>query len=534
MIAAFGAVIAMSRTTPSSTASAAQPAAATPRLVVLIVVDQLRSDYLERYSSRWTGGLRRAMQEGAWYTNAAYPYLHTVTCTGHATIGTGRFPRSHGIIMNSWYSRELGRTIGCSDAADAATITAEGRTAGGHSAALLKGDTFAERVTRGGGRVVTMSLKPRSAIMPAGRRSDATIWFGGRGEFVSSTTYTESLPAFVRDVGTATPVSGERTSPPWSKLLPGESYLGDDEVAYEKPPAGWTASFPHPIDLPQYLQFWQSSPLSDAYLGRLAAAAIDSYKLGQGSKVDFLSVSFSALDVVGHAFGPESHEVQDLMARLDGTFGALLARLDERVGRGNYVLALTADHGVAPIPEMMSAKGEHAGRIDTRAIARGIEEALQPLFGAGQYVAAVVYTDIYFQPGVWNRIAGDRNALEAVKKSVVAAPGVEQVYDARQLQRGGTDDPLLRAASLSWHKGRSGDLVFVPKRHWIASSAATTHGTLHDYDQRVPLIFMGPPALVGAGKFDAPATPADIVPTLGRLAHIEFKTPDGRVLPVHP
>jgi arylsulfatase A-like enzyme len=533
-IAALAGALTVTGAAPSTPVNPQSTPTAAPRLMVIVVVDQLRSDYLDRYSARWTGGLKRLMQEGAWYTKAAYPYLHTVTCPGHATIGTGRFPRGHGIIMNSWFSRELGSTVDCSGDTDASTVTAEGLLPGGHSARQLKADTLAERVKRGGGRVVTMSLKPRSAIMPAGRRSDATIWFGGRGSFVTSTAFTEALPAFAKDVTTASPVLAERVSPPWVKLLPADSYSGPDDGVGEKPPNGWTAMFPHPFDLPQFLSLWQSSPLSDAYLGRLADAAIDAFKLGQGSSVDLLSVSFSALDVVGHAFGPESHEVQDLLARLDLTLGALLSKLDERVGRGNYVLALTSDHGVAPIPEQAKMNGEDAGRIDTRGISRAIEEALQTALGPGQYVAAVVYTDIYFRPGVWDRVSRNREALEAVKKAVLAAPGVERIYDARQLQRPDGHDPLLRAASTSWFKDRSGDLVFVPKRFWIASSAATTHGTLHDYDQRVPLIFAGPPALVRAGRYENPATPADIAPTLGRLSNVKFETPDGHVLPVHP
>jgi arylsulfatase A-like enzyme len=502
--------------------------------MVLLVVDQFRADYLDRFGSPWTGGLKRLAQEGASFTNAAYPYLHTVTCTGHATIGTGRFPRSHGIIMNSWFSRELGKTIDCSGDARASTVTPEGVMPGGNSNALLKATTLADRVKDAGGRVVTMSLKQRSAIMPAGRRPDATIWFGGQGTFVTSTAFAKELPAFAREVLASTPVSAGRTSPPWTKLLPSDSYAGEDDGIGEKPPAGWTSVFPHPFDLPQYLSVWQSSPLSDEYLGLLAAAAVDSYKLGQGPAVDFMSISFSALDGVGHAFGPDSHEVQDLLARLDRTIGALLERLDEKVGRDNYVLALTADHGVAPIPERTLAQGQDAGRVDTRAIARVIDEALQPVLGAGQYVAAVVYTDVYFRPGVWDRIARKREALDAVKKAVLAAPGVQQIFDANQLARPTSGDPLLRAVSLSWYKERSGDLIFVPKRNWIASSAGTTHGTLHDYDQRVPLIFVGPGSLVKAGKSEAPATPADVAPTLAGLARLKFGTPDARALPVHP
>ncbi len=513
-------------------AAAGTQASPRPRLVVLLVVDQLRADYLERYSARWNGGLKRLMQEGAWYTNGAYPYASTVTCSGHATISTGRFPRSHGIVMNSWFERERGRVVECTADDRVQTVTSDGFIAGGDSAAKLQGSTFAGRVKASGGRVVTISLKGRSAIMPAGRQSDATVWFGAGGTFITSTAFSQELPPFARDTLAAFPLASERSSGPWTKLLPEDAYSGPDDGVGEKPPAGWTALFPHPIDVPQFFAAWQASPLSDAYLQRLAAAAIDGYKLGQGPATDFLSVSFSALDIVGHAFGPDSHEIQDMLARLDQTIGALLARLDERVGRGHYVLALTADHGVAPIPERMKGEGHDAGRIDTRGVARAVDAALQPLLGPGQYVAAVLYTDLYFAPGAWDRIVERPGALEAVKQAILASGGVQRVFEASELHRVRADDPFQRAAALGYFKGRSGDLILVPKRLWIASAAATTHGTPHDYDQRVPIIFFG--GSVRAARLAEPATPADIAPTLGRLAQIRFDTPDGRVLPVQP
>ncbi len=514
-------------------AAFAQSASPRPRLIVLVVVDQLRSDYLERYGARWNGGLKRLMQEGAWYTNGAYPYVSTVTCAGHATISTARFPRTHGIVMNSWYDRALRRTVDCTGDDRLQTVTSNGAVAGGDSAAKLEAKTFSERIKSAGGRVVTLSLKGRSAIMPAGDHSDATVWFGGGGTFVTSTAFSQELPQFVRDTLAAFPIAGERTAGPWTKLLPEEAYSGDDEGVGEKPPAGWTASFPHPIDIPQFLSAWQTSPRSDIYLQRLAAAAIDSYKLGQGQRTDFLSISFSALDLVGHAFGPDSHEVQDMLAQLDQTIGALLARLDERVGRGNYVLALTADHGVAPIPERMKGEGQDAGRLDSRGIARAVDAAIQPILGLGQYVAAVLYTDVYFVPGAWDRVAAHPRALEAAKQAILHSAGVQRVFDASELRRVRSDDPFQRAAAFGWFEGRSGDLILVPKRFWIASSAATTHGTPHDYDQRVPIIFFGGSA-VRPARFDRPVTPADVVPTLGRLAQISFETPDGHVLPVQP
>ena len=513
--------------------AAAQPPPRTdddrPRLVVLIVVDQMRSDYIDRYSAGWTGGLKRLMDEGAWYRNGAYPYLNTVTCSGHATISTGRFPRSHGVIMNAWYDRDSGATTDCTADPDVDTIGRGGPTEGGQSAWRLKGGTLAERVRAGGGRVVTISMKPRAAIMPAGDKSDATIWFGSPGTFVTSTAYARQVPKFVIDTLDTHPIVSDRLTP-WTQLLPTEAYSGADDGVGERPPAGWTASFPHPMDVPQFLALWQTSPRSDAYLARLASAAIDSYKLGQGTSIDFLSVSFSALDVVGHAFGPDSHEVQDVLANLDRHLGGLLAQLDERVGRGRYVLAFTADHGVAPIPERMKSEGQDAGRLNPQAIADAANRALVPILGAQHYVGAVLYTDLYFRRGVWNQIDGNARAVDAVKTAIAAEPGVGRVFSASDMRMVSTTDPVQRAAALSFFRERSGDIIIVPKRYWIGSTAATTHGTLQDYDQRVPMIFFG--ATIRAGRLDDTATPADIAPTLARLAAVALRDTDGHALDV--
>ncbi len=511
----------------------AQSPSERPKLVVLIVVDQVRADYLERYSGRWTGGLKRLMDQGAWYRKAAYPYLSTVTCAGHATIATGRFPRSHGIVMNSWVDRETGKVVGCTDDPGTSTVTADGQTAGSDSAWRLKGPgpTLAEKIKAAGGHVVTMSMKARSAIMPAGKQSDATIWFGGRGEFVTSTAYSKSLPPFVTETAKQSPISADRSFT-WTLLLPPDAYQGPDAGLAERSPVGWTTVFPHPLDLPQFLGLWQTSPMANAYLARLALAALDEYKLGEDDKPDFLSVSFSALDAVGHSFGPNSLEVQDMLARLDQELGAFLARLDEKVGPGNYVVALTGDHGVATIPEQAKANGEDAGRLDMDAIRIVIERSLRPLFGRSTTpaVAGILYTDIYLMPGVPEQMSDHPEALGLVKKALGGVPGVARVFGENELSRVDERDPMQRAAALSHYRGRSGEIVMVPKSGWIASSAGTTHGTLWDYDQRVPVIFFG--HRVRAAHVDAAATPADIAPTLARLAGIALTGTDGHALPV--
>jgi predicted AlkP superfamily pyrophosphatase or phosphodiesterase len=242
--------------------------------------------------------------------------------------------------------------------------------------------------------------------------------------------------------------------------------------------------------------------------------------------VDFLGVSFSTLDLAGHQFGPASHEVQDIVVRLDRTIGMLLDHLDARVGRGRYVVGLSSDHGVGPLPEQTPGSGRQTG---AQALA-AIDKALVPFFGAGKYAQTSVYTDLYLLPGVLDRIKANPQASAAVLDALRALPGVAHAFRSDEVaseEARRSSDPVKRAAALSHHPARSGDLIIVPRSTWMLStSSATTHGTLYPYDQRVPVLFYG--ARVNPGRRTEAATPADIAPTLGRLVGFRFAAPGGQ------
>ncbi len=554
-----------------------RPSPARPKLVVLLVVDQMRADYIGKFQHQWTGGLRRLLDLGAWFRQAAYPYLNTVTCPGHATISTGSFPATHGMVLNAWWERESGEERGCTEDQHSPVISYGPAAKGGHSAVRLAVQTFADELRAQMGtpsRIVTFSLKARTAIMLAGHRADAVTWFdGGAGAWVTSSAYTTSPVPFVGKFLQAHPVEND-FGKSWSRVLPDRAYLFEDNAAGEKPPLGpdlsgrgATAVFPHVLkgqsDNPDagFYAAWQASPFSDAYLGQMAQAAVDALGLGQGRGTDFLGVSFSALDFAGHDFGPRSHEVQDLLVRLDATIGTLLSHLDRAVGPGNYVVALSADHGVAPIPEQMSSEGLDAGRVVTGQVVERVAKALEPLLGwgkpahnqpssisreplVGRYVSRMVYTDLYFAPGVYQKLAADPAAMQTAVDAILAVPGVSRVFRSEELRdRFTTGDPIARpdsvgarAASLSYYPGRSGDLIIIPKPHWffvnpsseLPPGPATTHGTAYSYDARVPVILMG--RGIKPGEYLLPATPADIAPTLAFLCGITLARADGRVL----
>jgi predicted AlkP superfamily pyrophosphatase or phosphodiesterase len=509
-----------------------------PRLIVFISVDQFRRDYVARYGGKWTAGLARLVKEGAFYEQAAYPYFHTITCPGHATMSTGVYPATHGLPLNGWWDRATAREMACTDDPGAKAIGHKAgpkAPTGGHSAHLLRVPTFAdvlrEQVTPTP-RVVSMSMKPRAAIMLAGHGGDAVLWYSADGGPTTSTAYTSSAIAFASKFAQKNPSPGELTGE-WKRLLPDADYQNEDDGVGENPPDGWTSTFPHPLTQTRtdgrVMSYWQSTPAADTFLAHLGMAAVDDLKLGR-DRLDYLAISFSELDTTGHAFGPDSHEVQDVLLRLDRSVGELLDHLDEKVGKGRYVVALTGDHGVAPIPERRKSQGQDAGRVNLKPLAIELDAALGARWGKGTYVSKVLYTDIYFAPGIYARLEQDKAAMAEVVGIVERTPGVAKAFRKDQVEAAATagDDPALVALRYSRVPDRSGDMFLVPRPYWITNASGTTHGTPQAYDREVPVLLFG--AGIKAGRYREPASPVDLVPTLAALVGVHMPKTDGRVL----
>ena len=525
---------------------------ARPKLVVLIVVDQMRGDYVDKFQGQWTGGLKRLLREGAWFRDAAYPYSSTQTCVGHATISTGAFPADHGIVANSWWDRDSQKMMTCTSDPKAKNEDYGASAKGGESAWRLSVPSFADELRFQQGvasRVVTFSLKARAAIMLAGHQADAATWqdsvpwHGSSGGFWQTSTGYGPVP-FIADYAKAHPVKDDYGKT-WTLSLPEKAYLYDKESLGAAPPEGWGLTFPHPLrgkagasepDAEFYEQ-WDTSPLADTYLTDLAETAVDQLHLGKGPGTDFLGVSYSSTDYVGHAYGPRSWEIQDMLIRLDHDLGDLFAHLDAKVGRGNYVVALSADHGVAPIPEQMEKIGVDAGLMHLSEIRSVVEKVLESRNYPKPAVSMVSSQDVYFAPGVYARLKADPGAMNEVLAAIRAVPGVREVYTAEQLHdRPATHSPLRNAEALSYVPGRSGDLLVVPKPYWLKDwtpagktrDYGTDHGTPYNYDQHVPILLMG--WGIRPGQYLTPVTPADIAPTLAALCGITLSTRDGRVL----
>jgi predicted AlkP superfamily pyrophosphatase or phosphodiesterase len=536
--------------TPAKTAPTANPVKTTPKpaypkLIVVIVVDQMRADYVDKFQSQWKSGLKRMLEQGAIFREAAYPYAATETCVGHATISTGALPATSGIVANAWWDRDTQKMVTCTADANAKNSGYAGTaTKGGDSAWRLNVPTFSDELRFQSGaatRVVTFSLKARSAIMLGGHKPDAATWVDGGGLVTSSAFGTLPL---IDDFAKAHPIK-EDYGKTWTLSLPEGSYKYDEKTTGAVAPGGWDLSFPHPLrgkganndpDEAFYSQ-WATSPYADTYHTKVAEYAVDQLGLGKGGGIDYLGIGYSTPDYVGHAFGPRSWEIQDTYVRLDKDLGELFAHLDAKVGMGNYVVALSADHGVVPVPEDMQKSGINTGVLHMPDVQQKIEDTLRTFNYTPPAVAQIASTDLYFTAGTYDKLKTDPAAMKAVLDAIRNVPGVANVYRGEELaDRPATRSPVRAAESASYFPGRSGDLLIVPKLYWLATSGpadkprdyGTGHGTPYYYDQHVPIIFMG--WGIERGEYFGPITPADIAPTLASLCGITLGTNDGRIL----
>jgi hypothetical protein len=360
-------------------------------------------------------------------------------------------------------------------------------------------------------------------------------WFAATNTWGTSTAYTPTLVPEVKAYVDAHPVDALRGEI-WNRVYPPSSYSGVDDGVGERGPSGWTPLFAHPLvgspgtPAERFYELWERSPYSDVMLADMAATLTETMQLGRRGVVDLLGVSFSALDYVGHDFGPASHEVQDTLIRLDRTLGGFLAALDKTVGRDRYTLGLSADHGVGDIPEASLAAGRNAGRLLNGEIRKIAEAAMVKAHGPGPHVAHVEYTELYLTDAARRRAAAHPAALEPLIDALSKHPGVLRVIPTAGLEAKRTSpDPIERAAALGYFLGESGDVEVVLRPDWINSdSSAATHGSLHPYDQHVPVLFFGKG--IKAGRHSDPASPADLAPTLASIVKLPMPGVDGKVL----
>lgn len=478
-----------------------------PKLVVVLVIDQFRYDYLTRFRAEYTGGFDRLWRNGAVFTNAHLEHFPTVTAVGHAALLTGATPSFSGIIGNDWYDRESGRQV---TSVFDPKVTALGGKGGGASPQRLLVSTVGDELKmagKGASRVIGISLKDRAAILPAGRMADGAYWFDPvTGNFVSSTFYFPKLPAWVEEFDAKRAV---------------DKFAG----AQWKSPAGRLfATLPTALGQ-RYYDALERSPMATELVLSFAQRAIEAEQLGARDSTDLVSISLSSTDLVGHSFGPDSPEMRDLNIQTDRMLGQFFQYLDKRFGPGAALVALTADHGAAPLPEVLTQRRMPGGRLPEATLRKAVEAALSAKYGEGKWILYGSFASYWLN----RALIAEKNLKAAEVEECAAAalagiPHVFRVYTRAQVVSGQfvPDSVGLRIAN-SFNPSRSADLITVLEPYWVYDASGATHGTPYSYDTHIPMVFMGPG--IKPGFYDRNVAINDIAPTLSTI--LEVETPSG-------
>ena len=502
-----------------------------PKLVVGIVVDQMRYDYISRFWNGYSeGGFKRLVKEGFNFKNNHYNYAPTSTGPGHASVYTGTTPASHGIIGNDWYDKEIGASVYCAaDNTYASVGTAS--AAGQMSPKQLLTTTISDQLklhTQSRSKVIAIALKDRGAVLPGGHTADAAYWFHGKeeGSWISSTFYMETLPSWVTQFNSKVP---QQYKKPWDLLKSEKAYIqsGSDKNNYEGAYRGETAAvFPHDL-----VSLWEANGAYDilkatAYGNSLTAdfalAALKGENLGKGVDTDFLAISFSSTDYVGHQFGVNSREIEDTYYRLDLDLERLLKALDAQVGPGNYSLFLTADHAAVQVPSYLKDLKIPSGYFDSKVFKEKLNAYVADQFGSEDLIENISNYQVFLNRGLVAKLDIDLKGMqEDLAQFILQDSAVERTYTAHQMWGGEYTKGIPYILQNGYNPKRSGDVLFVLKPAVISySRTGSTHGSPQIYDTHTPLLFYGKGFKRGA-SYERSEIP-DIAPTLAAMLGIAF------------
>lgn len=521
------------------------PIAQTPKLVVGIVVDQMRYDYLTRFWNQYgEGGFKRLVNEGFNCKNNHFNYAPTSTGPGHTSVYTGTTPATHGIIGNVWFDKASGTNVYCAgdDSYSSVGTTSD---AGKMSPHRMLVTTITDQLrlhTQKRGKVIGVALKDRGAILPAGHAANAAYWFeGGKdGNWITSSYYMDELPQWVVSFNASD--KAEVYKKPWNTFKPIETYVesGLDANNYEGLQKGETTNaFPH--DLPaiwdQNGQFdlIRRSPYGNSLTADFALAAMEGEDLGADTITDFLAISFSSTDYVGHFFGVNSKEIEDTYIRLDQDLARILSTLDEKVGEGEYTVFLTADHAAVDVPSYLMDSKIPAGYLDMNGMQTKFAEFLQYKYGTTDVVRDLSNYQLFLDHKILANLDIDlEDAQEDIALELLSYEGMGQVYTASQMWKNEYTEGIPYILQNGYNQKRSGDVLLVPNVNYISySRTGSTHGSPQIYDTHVPLLLYGKGIKQGStvNRTEIP----DIAPTIAALLGIAFPSgttgqPIGEVL----
>lgn len=524
--------------------AAAQKTAATtpeniqrPRLVVGIVIDQMRWDYLYRFNPLYkaNGGFKRLLGEGFSCDNTLIPYTPTVTACGHTCVYTGSVPSVHGIAGNNWWDNQLMRNVYCSEDKTVNGVGGKTQEDGQMSPRNLLTTTICDELrlaTNFKSKVIGVALKDRGSILPAGHSANAAYWYEGKsGNFITSTYYMNELPAWVNQFNNRKLVDSLYKLN-WNTLLAKDvyaQYATADEKTYEARPFGTEAkAFPYNLDKFAEKDYSKisSTPYGNTLTVEMAKAAVLAENLGKGSATDFLAVSFSSPDYIGHSFGPNSWEMVDDYVRLDEELGRLFGFLDATVGKNQYTVFLTADHAVAHVPGFMKENKLPGGVLDGLSV-KDMNSKLKEKTGADNIIASMMNDQIYLNhPKIDSAKLDEEGIKKWIIQSVKKNEAVTNAFATADIMTTPITKTLREMLANGYNPRRSGDIQMILKPGYMEGGATgTTHGAWYPYDAHIPLLFYG--WGIKKGKTTRETYMTDIAVTVAALLHIQM--PSGAV-----
>ncbi len=475
-----------------------------PKLVVGIVVDQMRAEYLYRFQEHYTSqGFKRLMNDGCTMKNVHYNYIPTETGPGHASIYTGTTPADHGIVSNHWYERAQKKTLYC--VMDSTVIQINSNTKKENSEAIISRSpknlltsTITDELklfSNQRARVVGLSLKDRGAILPAGHLADYAFWYDKKtGDFVTSSFYTNDLPDWV-SIFNAKKKADAFLSQVWEPLLPIAQYIQSDQdnVPHERIYVGKeTPTFPYDLKVLHKENggygMLLHTPFGNSLLTDMAIATLDGERLGQGVETDFLTISYSSTDKVGHDFGIRSKELEDTYVRLDRDLARLLEALDQKVGKDNYLLFLTADHAASDTPVYLKKMKIPSGFYIPDMIKEGLNAELSSTFGEATYIAYMDNTQLYLD----EKVVQNMKVITRAEHYLKQLAGIKNVYAPVVQNRSLYNSKIAPVVKNSYYAKRSGDLYLQFLPGWMQQwKYGTTHYDSYNNDTHVPLLWYG-------------------------------------------